>query len=114
LRDCLKTTGTKDWGHCVTCGKLYPYKKLQAGHFTSGRADAVLFEESGIHAQCYRCNIERSGDVLCNQSTDRQRLNDLSTALYQIKNSLISNYVTSILNLPPVYKDLRILHYETA
>jgi len=62
LRDCLKTTGTKDWGHCVTCGKLYPYKKLQAGHFTSGRADAVLFEESGIHAQCYRCNIERSGE----------------------------------------------------
>ena len=62
LRDCLKTTGTKEWGHCVTCGKLYHYKKLQAGHFTSGRVDAVLFEESGIHAQCYRCNIERSGE----------------------------------------------------
>ncbi len=62
LRDCLKTTGTKKWGYCVTCGTLYHYKKLQAGHFTCGRKDAVLFEESGIHAQCYRCNIERSGE----------------------------------------------------
>ena len=24
--------------------------------------DAVLFEENGIRAQCYRCNIERSGE----------------------------------------------------
>ncbi len=62
LRDCLKTTGTKEWGHCVTCGRLYNFKKLQAGHFTSGRVDAVLFEETGVHAQCYRCNIERSGE----------------------------------------------------
>lgn len=24
--------------------------------------DAVLFETNGIRAQCYRCNIERSGE----------------------------------------------------
>ena len=62
LRDCLRTTGTKNWGRCATCGKLLNFSKLQAGHFTSGRADAVLFEENGIRAQCYRCNIERSGE----------------------------------------------------
>ncbi len=62
LRDCLRTTGTREWGRCVTCGKLLNFKKLQAGHFTCGRADAVLFETNGIRAQCYRCNVERSGE----------------------------------------------------
>jgi hypothetical protein len=35
--------------------------KLQAGHFLSGRKDTMLFDEEGVHAQCYRCNIMFSG-----------------------------------------------------
>ena len=62
LRDCLKTTGSSDYGLCVTCGRKYPRKNLQAGHFLPGRTDAILFDEDGVHAQCYRCNCHLQGD----------------------------------------------------
>ncbi len=61
LRDCLKTTGTFTQGMCVTCGRTYPMGQLQAGHFIPGRTDAVLFDERGVHAQCYRCNCRLQG-----------------------------------------------------
>jgi hypothetical protein len=35
--------------------------KLQAGHFLSGRKDALLFDEDGVNAQCYRCNVMLAG-----------------------------------------------------
>lgn len=63
-RDCLKTTGCKDWGLCITCGKRYHFKLLQAGHFIAGRNNAVLFSEEGVHAQCYNCNINLKGNTL--------------------------------------------------
>ena len=63
-RDCLKTTGCKDWGLCITCGKRYHIKLLQAGHFISGRHNANLFSEKGCHTQCYNCNINLRGNIL--------------------------------------------------
>lgn len=62
MRDCLDTTGTLDFGRCCTCGKTYPRKKLQAGHFIPGRQDSILYEPTCVHAQCYRCNVQRSGE----------------------------------------------------
>jgi len=56
LRDCIKTTGTTDWGLCRTCQRKYHFKKLQAGHFIPGRTRAVLFDPRCVHIQCYRCN----------------------------------------------------------
>ena len=64
MRDCLKTTGCKDWGLCITCGKRYHIKLLQSGHFISGRHNANLFSEKGVHAQCYNCNINLRGNPL--------------------------------------------------
>lgn len=61
LRDCLKTTGVVDRGRCVTCGRIYPFSKLQAGHFIPGRTRAILFDEMCVHAQCYRCNVKLDG-----------------------------------------------------
>lgn len=61
-RDCLRTTGTVDAGRCVTCGKVYPFEKLQAGHFVPGRRNAGLFDERGVHAQCYACNVGLHGN----------------------------------------------------
>lgn len=63
-RDCLKTTGCASWGLCVTCGKRYHFKLLQAGHFISGRFNSILFEDIGIHAQCYWCNVRLKGNTL--------------------------------------------------
>lgn len=63
-RDCLKTTGCSSWGLCVTCGKRYHFKLLQAGHFIQGRHNNNLFSEKGCHAQCYNCNINKGGNPL--------------------------------------------------
>ena len=64
VRDCLKTTGCTSWGLCITCGKRYHIKLLQAGHFIPGRHNAVLFSEKGVNAQCYNCNINLRGNSL--------------------------------------------------
>lgn len=60
-RDCLKTTGTFEYGRCCTCNDLKPYKELQAGHFISGRSNGILFVDEGIHAQCIACNMFNEG-----------------------------------------------------
>lgn len=62
MRDCLETTGTITHGKCCTCGRDYPIGKLQAGHFIPGREDSILFDPACVHAQCYRCNVQRSGE----------------------------------------------------
>ena len=56
MRDCLKTTGFKDQGKCVTCGDYYPFPELQAGHCIGGRNDTILFDEKLVNAQCSKCN----------------------------------------------------------
>jgi len=56
LRDCLNTTGTLGMGRCCTCGNVFPFIKLQAGHFLPGRRNSVLFDERNCHAQCIGCN----------------------------------------------------------
>ena len=63
-RDCLRTTGCKAWGLCITCGRRYHFKLLQAGHFIPGRHNSNLFNEKGCHAQCYHCNINLRGNTL--------------------------------------------------
>lgn len=63
-RDCLRTTGCASFGLCISCGKRYHFKLLQAGHFIPGRYNANLFYEQGCHAQCYNCNINLKGNTL--------------------------------------------------
>ena len=62
MRDCLETTGTTTHGKCCTCGRDYAFANLQAGHFIPGREDCILFDPACVHAQCYRCNVQRSGE----------------------------------------------------
>jgi len=62
IRDCVETTGSKEYGKCFTCDKVYPFKSLQAGHFIDGRGASILFEEDLVHAQCYACNVMKSGN----------------------------------------------------
>lgn len=42
---------------CVTCGVKKHWKKMQAGHFVSGRSGRVLYADKNAHVQCYRCNV---------------------------------------------------------
>ena len=64
IKDCLRTTGNPERGYCISCGKLYPIKKLQAGHFMAGRHNSNLFYERGCHAQCVKCNVFLAGNIL--------------------------------------------------
>ena len=64
LRDCLKTTGTLEYGLCFTCGARLPFSRLQAGHFIPGRHSANLFSERGTNAQCPQCNVYLHGNPL--------------------------------------------------
>jgi hypothetical protein len=62
LRDCLKTTKTKDMGVCYTCSKIIPFKGSQAGHCISGRGNYILLDEDCVNLQCYSCNIGLEGN----------------------------------------------------
>lgn len=35
---------------------------MQAGHFIPGRKNAFLFDERGVHPQCYLCNGPLKGN----------------------------------------------------
>lgn len=64
LRDCLRTTGSPDWGKCITCKALTPFKEGDAGHFIQGRLNSILFDETCTHFQCRSCNRFRGGEPL--------------------------------------------------
>lgn len=64
LRDCLRTTGSPDYGECITCDGHFRYDQLDAGHFMSRSYNATLYDERNVHAQCKGCNAFKNGDVL--------------------------------------------------
>ena len=52
---------------CITCGIMKPIKGrgvIQAGHFVPGRTNAILFDERGVHPQCYGCNMGKQGNPI--------------------------------------------------
>lgn len=57
--------GNTDYLICCTCNKPYPAFGIgcaQAGHFIPGRGNAILFDERGVHGQCYNCNVRLKGN----------------------------------------------------
>jgi len=63
-RDALATTGTLTEALCITCERRYPIKQLQAGHFIPGRHNGILFDKRNCFAQCYGCNVMKSGNSI--------------------------------------------------
>jgi hypothetical protein len=55
-RDALKTTGSRLWCICITCGRMVPFDHIDAGHAIKGRGAAVLFDEKLVNGQCKNCN----------------------------------------------------------
>ena len=41
---------------CITCGKTFHYKNIDAGHFVSRRHIIVRFDELNVFPQCKYCN----------------------------------------------------------
>ena len=47
--------------NCVTCGRVYEWKKIQAGHFISRQHYSVRWDERNVKPQCYGCNVMQQG-----------------------------------------------------
>ena len=82
LRDCLKTSGGKDYLICITCGSPSYFKEADAGHFKHGSEAPTYFEEDNVHGQCTKCNLYLSGrlDVYAVKLIDmigRKRVDEL-------------------------------------
>lgn len=109
-RDCLKTTGTLDRGKCITCGKEFKFKKLQAGHFIPGRNNAVLYNERHVHAQCWQCNAPTAlGGKNGNPFVYRRKIIEIygknSDELFEQESQQIVQYkVFQILDMQEEYK----------
>ena len=58
---CLETTGLAFVGICFTCDRRFHIEYLDAGHFKSGRRNAVLFDVMCIRLQCNYCNVMMHG-----------------------------------------------------
>jgi len=58
---CLETTGLAFLGVCFTCERRFHLEYLDAGHFISGRRNAVLFDIKCIRLQCNFCNVINHG-----------------------------------------------------
>lgn len=58
---CLETTGLAFVGVCFTCERRFHLEYLDAGHFISGRRNAVLFDVMCIRLQCNFCNVINHG-----------------------------------------------------
>ena len=58
----LKYADDNGYCSCVTCGTTKHYKQMQAGHFIpKKKGNAIFFQETNIHPQCYQCNINLGG-----------------------------------------------------
>ena len=60
LRDCKGFS----IGTCYTCGHVYRFEDLQAGHFQQGSHGATYFLEDNVHAQCCGCNVFKHGNLV--------------------------------------------------
>lgn len=49
---------------CITCGKYATGAGMHAGHYIPKSVGGIelYFDEENVHAQCYHCNINLSGN----------------------------------------------------
>ena len=60
----LKEVGGRNkFGRCVTCGKKFGFKKLDAGHFISRNYTIHRWNPINVHTQCQRCNRFSGGEI---------------------------------------------------
>ena len=57
----LKSADKTGYCTCVTCGRDYHYKNIQAGHFMSRKHYSTRWDERNVHPQCYGCNVMQQG-----------------------------------------------------
>jgi hypothetical protein len=48
---------------CKACGRVKPYKEMDAGHFISRRWKPTKYREDNVFAECVNCNRDLSGNL---------------------------------------------------
>ena len=46
---------------CITCGKVAPWKEMDAGHWLHGKFPGTWLNPKNVHAQCPQCNKYKDG-----------------------------------------------------
>jgi hypothetical protein len=52
-----------DYAACCSCGRVYPWRGMDAGHYISRSHKYVKYNEMNVHAQCKRCNKWLQGNA---------------------------------------------------
>jgi hypothetical protein len=86
---------------CVTCGRLYEWKKIQAGHFMSRQHYSVRWDERNVKPQCYGCNVMQQGKQF---EFSRYLGEELSEELYLLSKQTQKFTEGDLLLLIDVYK----------
>lgn len=47
---------------CITCGRIYHYKRMNGGHFIPAEWTSTCFMEINCHSQCVYCNLGLEGN----------------------------------------------------
>ena len=89
VRDCIKTTGCPFVGRCVTCGKRFHIRALQAGHCFPGRKNGRLFDERLVNAQCVLCNERHHGRRKEYRAVMEARYTKEKVALWEIEGNRV-------------------------
>lgn len=65
VKECIKARGLPFVGYCITCGRPFHIRYLQAGHCPdfAGRGNLKLFCVKVVFPQCRECNEIKNGDV---------------------------------------------------
>ena len=57
----LRDSDETGYCRCVTCGRVFYWKEIDAGHMVQRDRMATRFNEQNVNAQCYHCNRFCSG-----------------------------------------------------
>lgn len=58
----LSSADSRGMCTCVTCGRQYHWKNIQAGHFMSRKHYSTRWDERNVKSQCVGCNMFKSGE----------------------------------------------------
>ncbi len=82
----LSNTDKHGYCTCVTCGKKYFWKQIQAGHFMSRKHYSTRWLEDNVKPQCYGCNVMQQGQQY---KFSKYLGNNLSEELYNKSKEVI-------------------------
>jgi len=59
----LKYADSRGFCHCISCGKIYHWTRIQNGHYMSRRYMSTRYAEDNCRPQCVACNMFRQGNI---------------------------------------------------